>query len=36
MIAVIIPAYNEEAHIRDTIQSLVHYDAANLVKEIIA
>lgn len=35
MIAVIIPAYNEEEHINATIQRVWHYDTDNLVKEII-
>jgi rSAM/selenodomain-associated transferase 2 len=35
MISVIIPAYNEELHIKDTIDRVWEYDEANLVKEII-
>jgi len=35
MISVIIPAYNEEKHIKTTIQRVWHYDTDNLVKEII-
>ncbi len=35
MISVIIPTYNEEAHIKRTIQRLWQYDEDNLIKEII-
>lgn len=35
MISVIIPTYNEEHHIRDTIQQLRQSDHSNLIKEII-
>jgi len=35
MISVIIPTYNEKAHIKATIQRLWKYDEANLIKEII-
>lgn len=35
MISIIIPAYNEEAHIKATIQQLCEYDTLNLIKEII-
>jgi len=35
MIAVIIPTYNEEEHIKTTIQRIWHYDTDHLVKEII-
>lgn len=35
MISVIIPTYNEEDHIRSTIQSVWQYDHAGLIKEII-
>jgi len=35
MISVIIPVYNEEKHIKATIQEVWHYDTDNLVKEII-
>lgn len=35
MISVIIPTYNEEAHIKATIQRLWEYDQTNLIKEII-
>ncbi len=35
MISVIIPTYNEEAHIKATIQRLWEYDEANLIQEII-
>lgn len=35
MISVIIPTYNEEAHIKATIQKLWQYDEGNLIKEII-
>ncbi|MBA2746184.1 MAG: TIGR04283 family arsenosugar biosynthesis glycosyltransferase [Flavisolibacter sp.] len=35
MISVIIPAYNEHAHIKATIQRVWHYDTHNLVEEII-
>ncbi len=34
MISVIIPTYNEEAHIKATIQRLWEYDQTNLIKEI--
>lgn len=34
MISVIIPTYNEEAHIKTTIQRLWKHDEVNLVKEI--
>jgi rSAM/selenodomain-associated transferase 2 len=35
MISVVIPAYNEESHIKETIQRLWKYDENGLVKEII-
>lgn len=35
MISIIIPTYNEEAHIKTTIQRLRHGDAADLVREIM-
>lgn len=35
MISVIIPTYNEEAHISATIKQLWEYDTSNLIKEII-
>ncbi len=35
MISVIIPTYNEEAHIKATIQKLWQYDESNLIKEVI-
>jgi rSAM/selenodomain-associated transferase 2 len=35
MISVIIPAYNEESHIRTTIDRVWKFDEMNLVKEII-
>ncbi|MDE3184397.1 MAG: glycosyltransferase [Bacteroidota bacterium] len=35
MISVIIPTYNEEAGIRETIQWIREYDERNLIKEII-
>ncbi len=35
MISIIIPTYNEEAHIKATIQHLWEYDTSNLIKEII-
>jgi len=35
MISVIIPPYNEEAHISATIKRLWQYDTSNLIKEII-
>ncbi len=35
MISVIIPTYNEEAHMQATIQLLYKYDEANLIQEII-
>jgi rSAM/selenodomain-associated transferase 2 len=35
MISVIIPTYNEEGHIKATIQQLWEYDLTNLIKEII-
>lgn len=35
MISVIIPTYNEEAHIKATIERLWEYDETNLIKEII-
>lgn len=35
MISVIIPTYNEEDHIKKTIQSVWQYDHAGLIKEII-
>ncbi len=35
MISVIIPTYNEEAHIKATIRRLWEYDQTNLIKEII-
>ncbi len=35
MISVIIPTFNEEAHIKATIQRLWQYDEGNLIKEII-
>ncbi len=35
MISVIIPTYNEEAHIKATIRRLWEYDQTNLMKEII-
>ncbi len=35
MISVIIPTYNEETHIKATIQKLWEYDQTNLIKEII-
>ncbi len=35
MISVIIPTYNEEAHIKATIQKLLRQDEKNLIKEII-
>jgi len=35
MISVIIPTYNEEAHIKVTIQKLWQYDESNFIKEII-
>lgn len=35
MISVIIPTYNEEASIRETIQWVREYDEMNLIKEII-
>lgn len=35
MISVIIPTYNEEVHIKATIQRLWEYDQTNLIKEII-
>jgi len=35
MISVIIPTYNEEAHLKTTIQRLWEYDETNLVKEVI-
>ncbi len=35
MISVIIPTYNEETHIKTTIQKLWQYDESNLIKEII-
>lgn len=35
MISVIIPAYNEAAHIKATIQLIWEYDTAGVVKEII-
>ena len=35
MISVIIPTYNEDAHIKATIQKLRQYDENNLMKEII-
>ncbi len=35
MISVIIPTYNEEAHIKATIQRLREYNEMNLIKEII-
>lgn len=35
MISIIIPTYNEETHIKDTIQQLRKNDIANLISEII-
>jgi len=35
MISVIIPTFNEEAHIKATIQRLWQYDEGNFIKEII-
>lgn len=35
MISIIIPTYNEEAHIKATIQQLWEHDTSNLIKEII-
>jgi rSAM/selenodomain-associated transferase 2 len=35
MISVIIPTYNEETHIKATIQKLWEYDKENLIQEII-
>lgn len=35
MISVVIPTYNEESHIKSTIQRLRKYDEENLIKEII-
>jgi glycosyltransferase involved in cell wall biosynthesis len=35
MISVIIPTYNEEAGIRETIRLIREYDERNLIKEII-
>lgn len=35
MISVIIPTYNEEASIKETIQRVREYDKMNLIKEII-
>ena len=35
MISVIIPTYNEEAHIKATIRRLWEYDETNLIKEVI-
>lgn len=35
MISVVIPSYNEEAHIKATIQQLWKYDERNLIREII-
>jgi len=35
MISVIIPTYNEEEHIKATIQKLWQYDEGNFIKEII-
>ncbi len=35
MISVIIPTFNEEAHIKATVQRLWQYDEGNLIKEII-
>lgn len=35
MISVVIPTYNEESHIKETIQRLWKYDDNSLVKEII-
>ena len=35
MISVIIPTYNEEAHIKATIQWVWQFDESNLIKEII-
>ena len=35
MISVIIPTYNEEAHIKTTIQCVWQFDESNLIKEII-
>lgn len=35
MISVIIPTYNEEAHIKATIRKLWQHDEGNLIKEII-
>lgn len=35
MISVIIPTYNEETHIKATIQKLWQYDEGNFIKEII-
>ena len=35
MISLIIPTYNEEAHIKATIQGLWQNDVNNLIKEII-
>ncbi|MEO8415183.1 MAG: TIGR04283 family arsenosugar biosynthesis glycosyltransferase [Ginsengibacter sp.] len=35
MISVIIPTYNEEEHITETVQKLWQHDESNLIKEII-
>jgi rSAM/selenodomain-associated transferase 2 len=35
MISIIIPTFNEEAHIKTTIQRLINYDRAKLILEVI-